>query len=304
MRQESEGQDRVVAAEHLCTIVTVDFLPTACVLLESIRDTCAVMRPFTVVVTGEIGEYGHVQRRFEELWPSAALVLGDDAVRQFVGDEAGQRGWERYEGSARRWALKPFVVWALMHLGPASKVLYLDGDLWFRASCDPLFRMLEESGVVLTPHWRPIAPGAPEETHELKCQFLHGIFNTGFIGFSKERGADVLDWWRRLCAWRCEGAPEKGLWYDQRYMDLVPIYFSDRCHVITDRGCNVSLWNRHTLPREQVADHITIAGDELRFLHVNQAMIRCSETDDAELALEVRKYLERRQHYERELEMS
>jgi len=141
-----------------------------------------------------------------------------------------------------RWASKPGCLNYLLDQG-YKRVVYADNDCFFINKFNFLFDDLLNYGILLTPHWRSIYP-LTDEAHEEEFSALlcSGIFNMGFVGVS-QKGKEVLDYWRKACAWKCEVNPSKGLYVDQKYMDVVPAMFGDICKIIDHRGCNVASWN-------------------------------------------------------------
>src|SRR5262249_43259338 len=82
---------------------------------------------------------------------------------------------------------------------------------------------------------------APSEVSFL----ISGAYNLGFLGLRKNRVTlDFLNWWQNRLHEYCVSAPEKGLFTDQKWIDLVPGLFSE-VQIIRDRGYNVAYWNLH-----------------------------------------------------------
>ena len=95
-----------------------------------------------------------------------------------------------------------------------------------------------------------------------------GTFNAGFVGVSDvpvTRAA--LAWWQDRLLADCSAAVERGVYYDQRWLDLLPILFDD-VSVMRDAGCNIAYWN---LPERHVqvsSEGIILAdGAPARFFH-------------------------------------
>lgn len=61
--------------------------------------------------------------------------------------------------------------------------------------------------------------------------------------------------------------PARGLFTDQRWIDLAPAFFEE-VHVVRDRGCNVATWNIHHRPlKRNATGALEAGGDLLRFYH-------------------------------------
>jgi hypothetical protein len=84
------------------------------------------------------------------------------------------------------------------------------------------------------------------------------VYNLGFIGVANTANARaMLDWWDARLAAFCRNDVQSGLFFDQRWIDLVPGIF-ERTAIVRHRGCNVAYWNLHARPLG--------SGDELRLL--------------------------------------
>jgi lipopolysaccharide biosynthesis glycosyltransferase len=131
-----------------------------------------------------------------------------------------------------------------------QKVIFLDCDLFFVNNYHFLFDYLSESNIILTPHWRNIVPDHPdeEEVSNFNHLFTRGIFNAGFVGCNKYAN-EFLDWWGLACLKNNEKNMERGFYFDQKYLDIVPVYF-EKVKIIDHKGCNVSEWNQSLCKRK------------------------------------------------------
>ncbi len=142
---------------------------------------------------------------------------------------------------ALRWSLKPVFLTHLLRKHAGGPVLLCDSDLCFFDRPDALLAGLDAGGLVLTPHWRPLDPTGARL--DFRLNFMDGLFNAGCVA-ANERGIAALDWWAQACAAACERDPARGLYVDQRYLDLMVVYFPEAV-ICRDPGFNVANWNRH-----------------------------------------------------------
>ncbi len=154
------------------------------------------------------------------------------------------------------WASKSLFAALLLERALCARVLYFDSDIHVFADIRFLFEALDAHAILLTPHWRPIDPEI--DAHQFHCNLRDGLYNAGFIGASRA-GVAALRWWHRMCLYRCEKDSAAGLYDDQRYLDLLPIYF-ENVHVLRHPGCNVAEWNRRQLRRSEEGGQIFIEG--------------------------------------------
>jgi hypothetical protein len=157
-----------------------------------------------------------------------------------------------------RWALKSVLLQELLQTN--SKVIYVDNDLFFFNSPQFLFDELDQYNVLLTPHFYPSSPKTNQTW--LEANFRLGLFNAGFIGANKN-AKDALDWWRDCCLYEIKKSYWRGLFDDQKYLDLLPILFVG-VKILKHRGCNLAGWN----------DEVTLEKDQLIFVHFNNFTIK------------------------------
>ena len=136
----------------------------------------------------------------------------------------------------------------------SEKVIYVDPDIYFVSDFNFLFEKLNESHILLTPHWSNIDPSANEQG--LYHILLDGLFNAGFIGAS-EKGLDAINWWGYACHFKMEKNRELGLFDDQKYLDILPVHF-DNVEILNHKGCNLAAWNFGTCKREIVDGQLMI----------------------------------------------
>ena len=275
----------------LCTIVSSNFLPFVAVLCESINKHCKNRTPFFIIISdGMHFNNDSLRKKIKLLYENVIFISNPF---DFVSEDLQvnvKKLYNKYHSDTLRWALRADIIESIISKD-FDKVLYLDGDLWFVSQFDFLFNYLDEKCILLSPHWRPIKPeGNTQIDHEFICHFIHGIFNTGFFGFSKE-GITILRWWHDCCEWACDCDLNRGIYFDQKYMDLIPVYFSNECSILNHKGCNVSLWNRHTLPRTIKNGTYYIGNHELVFLHINDAMKKYAQYDEKCLWPLVKEYM-------------
>lgn len=170
---------------------------------------------------------------------------------------------KKYTDDKLRWALKPVYLKFLLELG-YDHVIYVDNDVFFYASPDFLFEKLNQTSFLLTPHFYKADP--TRDQHWLEANFRVGLYNAGFIGVS-QKGIPILDWWANCCLYNVKKAYWRGLFDDQKYLDLVPVLF-DEVEILKHKGCNLAGWNymNYTLVRDE-RNQLLVNGDPLVFIH-------------------------------------
>lgn len=147
-----------------------------------------------------------------------------------------------------------------------NMVLYLDPDIYFYGTLEPVLRELESNSIVVTPHTlTPVMDGkVPSDIDFLRM----GAFNLGFVGVAKCKEAfRFLDWWSKRCLEFGFYEPQAGLAVDQKWIDLAPSFFPG-LKILRDPGLNVAFWNLHERAISR-RDKIWVVNNEwpLRFFH-------------------------------------
>jgi hypothetical protein len=141
-------------------------------------------------------------------------------------------------------ALKPTYFKKLFADYPEiEQVHYLDPDTLILSDPAALELPVNRS-VQMTPHQLtsiPLDGAFPDETLTLN----HGVYNLGYLGIRRgETAIRLLNWWEQRLEKHCRIDLVNGLFVDQLWFNLVPIYFPDS-HVLRNPGANVAFWNLH-----------------------------------------------------------
>lgn len=152
-------------------------------------------------------------------------------------------------------------------------VTYIDADLFFFSSPEPLFSEMGGRSIAIVPHRFP-AGGRHFERY--------GVYNVGWLTFRRtEEGLACLRWWRERCLEWCFDREEPGRFADQKYLDDWPDRFAS-VHVIRDAGANVAAWNLANHRVSRGPSGVLIDGEPLIFFHFHHLKRRASwwfETD-------------------------
>lgn len=188
-------------------------------------------------------------------------------------------------------AVKPWAFKKIFQRYNADTVLYMDPDTVAYSPLDEIYATLPEHPVILTPH---VSVPAQDEDDLLDGEMLgclrHGVFNLGFLALSNHgEGVSFLDWWAKRCLDWCYDDATKGLFTDQRWVDLAPCFFPT-LHVLRHPGYNTATWNLYyrTLSRNEQGDIIVNGEVPLRFFHfsgfdvgTHELMLKKHAPDDA-----------------------
>lgn len=162
-----------------------------------------------------------------------------------------------------RWGLKPVFIHALL-LDYCDTVIYTDNDICFFSSPSFLFEKLLFSDVLLSPHYCNF--NSSKNHIWFEANFWIGLYNAGFIGVSK-KGMAAMIWWAQCCLYNISVQPWRGLYDDQKYLDLMPVVF-DNIEILRHKGCNVAGWNIDSCVRTLHNNTVVIEPDfPIVFIH-------------------------------------
>lgn len=136
--------------------------------------------------------------------------------------------------------LTPTILLRLLDRVPEGECLvYLDADLYFYGSPDPVFREFEGHSVLIHEHrFSPQLAWLEAES---------GRFNVGMVGFRRDaQGLETLTWWRERCLEWCFNRTEDGKMGDQMYLNDWPVRFKG-VRILQHPGCAVAPWNHSML---------------------------------------------------------
>jgi hypothetical protein len=241
-----------LTAPSIGTIVAKNYLPFARVLARSLRRYHPNAR-LVVALADELDESFEPEvEPFSILTPAELGIpnLGDLAFRAM-----------RLEFAV---ALKPYLLAKLLE--SADSAVFLDPDMLVLGRLDSLFDRVRRHAVTLVPHF--LEP--PRTPHRVERELvIHrcGAFNAGVLGVAAGGPARAfLSWWQDRVHSLCVLDVERGLHYDQRWLDLVPGFVED-LHLCRDTGINVAHWNLPERPIHVENGTVTAGGVPCKLFH-------------------------------------
>lgn len=237
----------------IVTIVSNNYLHFARTLMQSVAQHHPEARRYCVIVDRDMSHAAALGNEFQVLeLEELNLPDGDDFLFQYTVLELNT-------------AVKPWALQHLIHKGH-QQVLYIDPDIvLYRPLIEVLEPLQREADIVFTPHLlSPIKDALLPSELDIRRA---GTYNLGFCAL---RGSPntlaFLDWWQGKLHHDCVVAPDKGIFVDQSWMDLVPGLFP-RVAVLRHPGYNVAYWNLAQRPLARHEDQILVDGEALAFFH-------------------------------------
>lgn len=125
------------------------------------------------------------------------------------------------------------VLYVLNNFG-VDNCTYIDADICFYSSPEPIFTEMGDNSILLTEHRY-----SPQYNKEVKS----GRYCVQFVTFKDdERGRKALTWWRDRCLEWCYDRYEDGKFGDQLYLDDWTERF-EGVHVMQHLGGGLAAWN-------------------------------------------------------------
>ncbi|HSY52378.1 MAG TPA: glycosyltransferase [Thermoanaerobaculia bacterium] len=161
-------------------------------------------------------------------------------------------------------AVKPWMIEHLFEHG-YDRVIYIDPDIVIYSPLAELDDAPTETFLTLTPHLTGSIEG---DEHPCERTILQaGTYNLGFLAITRRPPLPrFLAWWQEKLEFQCVVDPVRGLFVDQKWIDLAPGLFPG-VRILRHDGYNVAYWN---LGQRNIIGHggsITVNSQPLRFFH-------------------------------------
>lgn len=242
------------SAFAVCTIVSRNYLSLARICCHTFLTHHPGARAFVLLVDALEG-FDPSQEPFECL---AASALGIPEFDDFAF---------KYGIVELNTAVKPYVLEYLFEHRDVEHVFYIDPDIQVFSPLVEARGLLERGQVVLTPHILRPYPQDGRRPNEIDL-LLSGAYNLGFLGLRRTpETRALLQWQQQRLYDGCFSDTARGLFTDQKWMDLVPCLYPG-VGVLRHPGYNVAYWNLHERRDLRRTDSgVQVNGVPLRFFH-------------------------------------
>ena len=154
-----------------------------------------------------------------------------------------------------------FFKYIIDHYPEEDKFVYLDPDCYVYSECVELRELLNTRPIVLCPHL--LQPGNIDM--ELSST-AHGVYNLGFLAVNRsEEAVKFINWWADRLYLFCYDDILKGIFTDQKWIDLAPCFFD--VEVFKHRGYDFATWSLLDCGMTKENGQYFVKGDPLRFIH-------------------------------------
>lgn len=164
------------------------------------------------------------------------------------------------------WTCTPSASLYVLHTEPhVDAITYLDADLMFFSSPEPIFAEAGNASIIITDHRY-----LPELSH---YSAVFGTYNVQFMTFYRDaEGLRALNWWRERCIEWCFDRVEDDKFGDQKYLDGWPEQFKG-VHIVQHLGTGLAPWNAVPGSLRKIEDKIFVENDPLIFYHFHSFKI-------------------------------
>jgi hypothetical protein len=235
---------------HFCTYFDRNYLTRAVALHQSLVRHSP---PFTLwaLCLDDESYAGLTALNFESLRPLRLSEL-ESADPDLASVKTSRSTVEYY------FTLSPCLPSYLLNQMPGiDSITYLDSDLLFYSSPQPIFDELATGSVAIVPHRFP---------PHLQSLAVHGTYNVALLTFRNDvRGRAVLERWREQCLEWCFDRVEDGKFADQGYLDGWPGLPGVK--VIEHLGVDLAPWNFMQYAVDAKSDPPTVDSQPLVFYH-------------------------------------
>lgn len=238
---------------HFCTLFDSNYLLKGAAMLRTLREHCPDAHVHVLCMDDQVqGLLEQLDLPHITCLPLAAVE--DDAL---LAVKPG-RGMAEY-----CWTLSPCLPWHVLQHNPhIDFITYLDADLYFYSSVDPLFEEIGSASIAIIEH---------RFTPALQHLVINGRFCVEWVSFRRdEEGMACLAYWREQCIEWCFHRLEEDRMGDQKYLDRWPGKYQN-LHILQHLGAGVAPWNYGQYQFGLDAqERITVDGDPLVFYHFHQ----------------------------------
>lgn len=171
----------------------------------------------------------------------------------------------RYDIMELNTAVKPYTFAELRRRG-YERLVYIDPDILVLQPLEDVVRLLDEgASAVVTPH---LTAPLTDDKRPTELDIMRaGSYNLGFLALQATPAADAfIAWWQDKLEHGAVSDPDRGLFTDQKWVDLAPGMFGGFA-VLRDPGYNVAYWNLQHRPVTFENDVWLAGGRPIRFFH-------------------------------------
>jgi len=237
----------------ICTIISKNYISFARTLTDSFLKIHPNGKVFVLLVDDVNDKFDPTKEKF------TLVSLGDIGIKDL------ESFCFKYSVLEQNTGAKAQFLKYLLEKYNLEQIFYFDPDILIINSLENLSKLLKTKSIILTPH---ILKPIHDNRHPSEFDIIRsGSFNLGFIGLSNsDVSKKFLDWWNHHLMESGYSDVEKGLFTDQKWIDIVPSIFDD-VYIIRHPGYNVAYWNLMQRDIRLAENKVTADEKPLYFFH-------------------------------------
>ncbi|MVO98220.1 glycosyltransferase [Paenibacillus lutrae] len=238
------------------TSICANYLPKAMVLAKSLKETNPAAQFIVCLLERDIHPAAQSCEHFDDV--ILAKDLGFEQFEKFIFKHSIVEASTAVKGQLFLYLLRRYTA--------EDRFVYLDPDIKVYGELTELAEAMDRHPIVLTPHLcHPEDIMDAVMDNELSA-LQHGVFNLGFLAISRsEEAVRFAEWWASRLAMFCFDDIPRGIFTDQKWIDLAPCYFD--VYILKHPGYNVAPWNLSRRKLSAAAGGCLVNGQPLRFFH-------------------------------------
>lgn len=217
---------------HIFTSITSNYIPKARVLAHSVKEHVPDAVFHLLLCDKPPQGFDLEQEEFDH------LILLDDL------DIDNKKSWIFQHNVVELCtAVKGLGFQEIFRRYAPDKVLFFDPDMALFSGIEVIEKQLDRHSVLLTPHQTEPEKSRSAILDNEVSSLKHGVFNLGFLAVrNSPEGNRFVNWWSDRLRDFCFDDSRRGLFTDQKWVDLAPAFFPD-LGILRDPQFNVSTWN-------------------------------------------------------------
>ncbi len=238
---------------NFCTLFDSNYLLKGVAMLQSLKKHCSTAHMHVLCMDKKTEEIlGKLNFSFITCVPLA------EVENEELLHAKSNRGVAEY-----CWTLSSCFTWYVLQGNKAIDfITYLDADLLFYSSVEPIFNEIADNSIAIIEH---------RFTPRFKHLDVNGRFCVEWVSFRRDdEGMACLSKWREQCIEWCYYKLEDNRMGDQKYLDEWPELYSN-CYIIQHIGAGVAPWNyaQYNFTTDK-NNNILVEGSLLIFYHFHQ----------------------------------
>jgi hypothetical protein len=256
-------KDCSVNTNYFCTLFDSSYLLKGVAMLRSLNQHCANAHIYVLCM----------DEQTESILNALDMPHVSCIALTKIEDEALLKVKKTRSVAEYCWTLSPCLPWYIMdHYPEVDFITYVDADLLFYSSLQPLINEIGDSSIAIIEHRFP-----PRYKH----LEVNGRFCVEWVSFRRDgQGMACLARWREQCIEWCFYRLEDERMGDQKYLDQWPNLYS-KLHILQHLGAGVAPWNYSQYNfRCDAQGVITVDGLPLIFYHFHQFQLLANGSFD------------------------